>query len=53
MIPTRDNWIAKWKRHYDDLSSAYALRRFYDRAIVDTTYNMLIEFWGNDFFEFD
>jgi hypothetical protein len=45
--------MVRWKRHYDDLSSPYAIRRYYDRAVVETTYNIIMSFWGNDFFEFD
>jgi len=53
MKSTRGNWMVRWKRHYDDLSSPYAIRRYYDRAVVETTYNIIMAFWGNDFFEFD
>lgn len=53
MGPTRDNWLERWKRYFDSLSSDLALKKYYNRDIVDITYNMLLNFWGKDFFEFD
>jgi hypothetical protein len=53
MQSTRDNWLARWKRHYNDLSSDFAPRKYYSRRAVDFTHMILLQFWGADFFEFD